>query len=112
MSMAEATELKDITIKDINHFQYNAIKKLFDENNWDLDTMIKKDVKEISNTEQNQLKDTQFHIPPNTEKQKCPYCFCQPCIIDENNRQEWWGSAQTEPKIENCGKRKRCYKKF
>lgn len=106
--MSDSSEAKDLIIKGINDTQFDAVKNLFSENKWDLNVVMH----DSSNEEKPVLQDTQFHIPPNTERNKCLHCFCQPCITDITNKQEWWGLVQSEPKVENCGKRKRCYRKF
>ena len=99
----------DIVITNINDEQIRCIETLFKDKNWNLD------IKNFDNNpskESYQCRDTQYLIPPVVGEKRCEFCFCQPCITNERNRQQWWGSIQEPSGIENSGKRKRCYQRF
>lgn len=51
-------------------------------------------------------------IAPREGRDRCPHCFCQPCVIDEDNRQMWWPRGQADPHRLNTGFRKDLYKRF
>ena len=78
------SDKNNITIKGLNEEQIQSIKDLFQKQNWLLDI-------EIAQThEKTSTKCAEYFIPPSKDKERCPYCFCQPCITSEDNHQAWW----------------------
>ena len=52
-----------------------------------------------------------FYIPPQPGAEKCQFCFCQPCVTNEPDRQAWWGNP-TPPAFRNSRLRKDAYQRF
>ena len=96
----------NIMIKGIDEQQKHAIEKLFREQKWSLDMEVMDNIEDSSNEFEN------YFIPPCDGKSKCPFCFCQPCITNIENRQAWWSLNNGYPSAENSRKRKDCYKRF
>ena len=108
--MSENSEKSsDFVIKNIDNDQLKCIENLFREKNWKLDVKV---FEEISDTQVYQCSDTQYKIDPIQGETRCLYCFCQPCVTNEINRQQWWGTEPTTSRIENSGRRKKCYQRF
>jgi hypothetical protein len=53
-----------------------------------------------------------FVIEQDQSQDECPYCFCKPCITNEQNIQLWWHADIEEPHLRNSGLRKEHYKRF
>jgi hypothetical protein len=51
-----------------------------------------------------------FVIEQDQSQNECPYCFCKPCITNEQNSQLWWHANTEEPHLRNSGLRKEHYK--
>ena len=105
----ETDKTGDYIIKNLDSYQIKCIENLFREKKWifeseKYDENADKEVYECANTH--------FKIEPIDGETKCIYCFCQPCVTNEQNRQQWWGTDPTAPGIENSGKRKKCYQRF
>ena len=96
----------DIIIKGLNLEQTHAIKTLFEQKKWSLDIGVVDENDGIS------TKCADYFIPPTQDKTRCPFCFCQPCITDNDNRQLWWCDSAKDPEVQNSGKRKDCYRRF
>ena len=105
--MNEKQRKRDIILKNINEEQIQKITDFISQNAWDIQIkpVTKKADKYV-------CEDTKFFIAPIESEKKCPYCFCQPCITSETNRQQWWGQGIKIPDVENSGLRKRCYQRF
>ena len=95
----------DIIIKNLNKDQIKDIRQFIQTKKWNIDVRYIEEKTTICG-------DTKYHIAPIETESKCPYCFCQPCITHELNRQLWWGNGSKEPHVENSGLRKRCYQRF
>ena len=102
---------KNIVIKRIKSEQIEAIEKLFQENNWNLELSISNEGINSYECETDVAK-SEYVILPIEKETRCPHCFCQPCITNDQNRQQWWGQGPHEPQIQNSGKRKNCYRRF
>ena len=106
--MASKPEQKhDVLIKNITDMQENAIKQLFKARGWTLCIQKSKTVEKYA------LRDTPaFRISPVLSRDRCPHCFCQPCVTDETNRQQWWPQESRNPNDCNSIPRKDCYRRF
>ena len=47
-----------------------------------------------------------YRIIPSPDAQQCELCLCQPCVLDETNRQTWWPTESTALSMENSYLRK------
>ncbi|CAG2245020.1 unnamed protein product [Mytilus edulis] len=53
-----------------------------------------------------------FVIQQDPSKEECRYCFCKPCITDDQNRQMWWHGQSEVAHQRNSSLRKEHYKRF
>ena len=104
--MADRTVEQKFNVSDLNSEQLNAIKDLFQSKNWSLKVETKTADKTVEQLEK------PYYIPPDNEKDKCPFCFCRPCVTDESNRQLWWGNSNGVSHRANAASRKGCYRNF
>ncbi len=51
-------------------------------------------------------------IAPKYEKDECLECFCQPCVTEEADMQEWCPKSEHQPSEENDGYRYSLYRRF
>ena len=128
------SELQNKTVTmELNNLQLETIKYLFGHNDWEMKIIEQSAVVEENggnshvqnNTDQstqtnndNVANETdeddnpEFVIPPDISEEECQYCFCRPCITNEQNKQMWWHDREEAPHQRNSGLRKEHYKRF
>jgi len=128
------SELQNKTVTmELNNLQLETIKCLFGHNDWEMKIIEQSAVVEEnggnSHVQNNNDQSTQtnndnianeadegdnpeFVIPPDTSQEECQYCFCRPCITNEQNKQMWWHDRAEAPHQRNSGLRKEYYKRF
>jgi hypothetical protein len=120
--MAESEKNK-VTM-ELNSHQLETIKSLFGHYNWDINIEAESFVSENGGNTQDKCTQTEsmetetedenpgFVIEQDQSQNECPYCFCKPCITNEQNSQLWWHANTEEPHLRNSGLRKEHYKRF
>jgi hypothetical protein len=68
------------------------------QNNTDQSTQTNND--NVAN-ETDEDDNSEFAIPPDTSQEECQYCFCRPCITNEQNKQMWWHDRAEAPHQRN-----------
>ena len=121
-------ELQNKTVTmELNNLQLETIKCLFGHNDWEMKIIEQAAVVEEnggnSHVQNNNDQSTQtnndnvaneadeddnpeFVIPPDTLQEECQYCFCSPCITNEQNKQMWWHDRAESPHQRNAALRK------
>ena len=120
MKMAAGDNSQRITVTlNLTTVQYDAVSQLFQQSQWDLEeARVPSNSLDISGSEgvdmaaDSTSQCPEYSIPPVNGQQRCPFCFCCPCITDESNRQFWWENQNQLPHERNSEKRKKNYKKF
>ena len=108
--MASKVEEKyNLVIKNINYVQEKHINELFKKHGWEFLSEKQSQEAQIA---QKQAENIVFRIAPIEGRERCPYCFCQPCITDESNRQQWWLIESRDNCDRNSILRKDCYRRF
>ena len=89
--------------------QLDTIQALYNHNNWELEV-----VRDEDRADEAEAVDLPHivHFQQDPEADRCPHCFCAPCITSEDFRQEWWPTISTRPMILNSMTRKTQYKRF
>lgn len=113
-NLDDTIEEKATVIYKLTEEQKNAIKELFDENEWDYKEIDWDEEAEHQSSFDPHDVTPGFVIKDSTEESdvECPHCFCTPCITDEKRRQAWWPTQPCQPHEANTLDRKKCYKSF
>jgi len=109
-SSSETTQSSVLSL-EVTQEQRDAIYHFFAYNNWDFKEVISKE-NEVNHSENSENGDDDhgnYFIEQEQEAPECPYCFCRPCITDEQNRQLWWENEYHE---RNTFLRKDKFKRF
>ena len=125
----ESSRTYDLKIRCVSDDKLEAIRRLFDENEWNFDFDIEETRPNPSCSSTNELQNyseslnepstsVQSHervLPPiyidvgAAAEGECPHCFCSPCVT--KHRQSWLGNGQKKCK-RNANLRKTIYKRF
>ncbi|CAC5410207.1 unnamed protein product [Mytilus coruscus] len=121
---------KKVTM-ELSDLQLETIKNLFGHNDWEIKIlddsavtnekgwnaqnpqMTTEQSTQTNNNEEDEDDDQPgFVIQQDPSQVECRYCFCKPCITDEQNRQMWWHGQSEVSHQRNSSLRKEHYKRF
>ncbi|CAG2188780.1 unnamed protein product [Mytilus edulis] len=121
---------KKVTM-ELSDLQLETIKHLFGHNDWEIKIlddsavaienggnaqnlqMTTEQSTQTDNNEEDEDDDQPgFVIQQDPSKEECRYCFCKPCITDDQNRQMWWHGQSEVAHQRNSSLRKEHYKRF
>ncbi|CAG2217142.1 unnamed protein product [Mytilus edulis] len=116
---------------ELSDLQLETIKHLFGHNDWEIKIlddsavaienggnaqnlqMTTEQSTQTDNNEEDEDDDQPgFVIQQDPSKEECRYCFCKPCITDDQNRQMWWHGQSEVAHQRNSSLRKEHYKRF
>ena len=127
VSGMESSKTYDLKIRCVSNEKLDAIRRLFDENEWNFDFELEQNTPSVSI---NNFPSCSSVNEPSTSVQnheiervlcpvdidvgaaaegECPQCFCSPCIT--THRQSWLGVGQKKSR-RNAQIRKKIYKRF
>ncbi|CAG2241946.1 unnamed protein product [Mytilus edulis] len=124
---------KKVTM-ELSDLQLETIKHLFGHNDWEIKILddsavaienggnaqnLQMTTEQSTQTDNNDEDEDDedndqpgFVIQQDPSKEECRYCFCRPCITDDQNRQMWWHGQSEVAHQRNSSLRKEHYKRF
>jgi len=95
--------------------QYDTVKAVFSQHGWGWDvaeqSVQRSDIVNTTSSDGDSPHREPL-IQRNENQAECLSCLCQPCVMDDINRQSWWPTSNCIAKSGNRTIRKRLYKKF
>lgn len=111
-----AEKKRFVVTVELSSDELDRLEAFFQQSDVDFDISV--DTDSAGSTSYSQISecaanpDPPFYIPALEGRERCPFCFAQPCVTHEDFRQGWWPMENVEPHRKNHLYRKDLYRRF